>query len=89
VTVASGLQTQFARIVLRDNGALRYLLTDHLGSTSVVADAAGNKLSEMRYKPWGEVRYTSGSSPTDYTYTGQRSEMGSIGLMFYQARFYD
>jgi hypothetical protein len=54
VTVAGGLQTQFARIVLRDNGALRYLLTDHdlatqdSGSTSVVADAAGNKLSEMR-----------------------------------------
>jgi hypothetical protein len=50
------------RIAMRDNGTLRYLLTDHdlatqdSGSTSVVADAAGNKLSEMRYKPWGEWR---------------------------------
>jgi RHS repeat-associated protein len=45
--------------------------------------------AEMRYKPWGEVRYTSGTMPTDYTYTGQRSEMDSLGLMFYNARWYD
>jgi RHS repeat-associated protein len=77
------------RIAMRDNGTLRYLLTDHLGSTSVVADANGTKLSEMRYKPWGEVRFTSGTMPTDRTYTGQRSEMDTLGLMFYQARFYD
>jgi RHS repeat-associated protein len=43
----------------------------------------------MRYKPWGGVRYTSGTTPTDYTYTGQRSEMDGFGLMYYNARWYD
>jgi RHS repeat-associated protein len=33
--------------------------------------------------------YAHGTLPTDFTYTGQRSEMDSIGLMFYTARWYD
>ena len=65
-----------------------FILTDHLGSTSIVADAAGNKVAETRYKPWGEVRYTSGTLPTDYTYTGQRSD-SYINLLDYGARWYD
>ena len=79
------------RIVMRKDGVLTYLLTDQLGSTSLAADASGAKISEMRYKPWGEVRYESpsGSLPTDYTYTGQRSYTDSFGLMYYGARWYD
>ena len=38
--------------------ALEYFLGDHLGSTSITTDTAGEKASEMRYEPWGEVRYT-------------------------------
>jgi RHS repeat-associated protein len=65
-----------------------YLLTDHLGSTSITVDANGSKQAEIRYKPWGETRYTEGNTPTDYLYTGQREEY-EIGLYFYQSRFYD
>ena len=54
-----------------------------------MTDTNGNIVTEMMYKAWGEVRYSSGSSPTDFTYTGQRSEMDNIGLMFYNARWYD
>ena len=40
------------------------------------------------YKPWGELRGSGNSLPTDRTYTGQRwSE--SIGLSFYNARWLD
>jgi RHS repeat-associated protein len=78
-----------ARIAMRQNGELFYLLTDHLGSTSLVTDENGQNPKYQYYKPWGEVRYTSGTMPTDYTYTGQRSEMDSIGLMYYNARWYD
>jgi hypothetical protein len=49
---------------------LEYLLSDHLGSTSITVDSTGAKTSELRYKPWGEVRYASSTSlglPTDYT----------------------
>jgi len=77
------------RIAMRKNGALYFLLADHLGSTSVTTDAQGNPVAEMRYEPWGQVRYQSGSLPTRYTYTGQYSYMDDFGLMYYHARWYD
>ncbi len=77
------------RIAMRTNGTLNFLLGDHLGSTSLVTDATGVVISEMKYKAWGEVRYASGTSPTDYTYTGQFSYAADFGLMFYNARWYD
>ncbi|MDW8332491.1 MAG: RHS repeat-associated core domain-containing protein, partial [Cyclobacteriaceae bacterium] len=43
--------------------------------------------SEMRYTAWGEVRYTWGTTPTDYTYTGQYSNVREFGLMYYNARW--
>ncbi len=54
---------------------LKWLLSDHLGSTSLTAyGAAGTKLTELRYKPWGELRYAWGTTPTERRYTGQRAE---------------
>jgi RHS repeat-associated protein len=77
------------RVAMRSNDTLFYLLTDHLGSTSLTTDPNGALVSEMRYNPWGETRYTTGATPTDYTYTGQYSNMSDFGLMFYNARWYD
>jgi RHS repeat-associated protein len=65
-----------------------YLLTDHLGSTTVSYRSDGLETRTQLYKPWGETRYTNGNMPTDYLYTGQRVEL-EIGLYFYQSRFYD
>lgn len=69
-----------------------YIMRDHLGSTTVVADEEGDYYSELRYKPWGEVRFDSASggneTPTDFSFTGQRSN-SEVGLLFYNARFYD
>jgi RHS repeat-associated protein len=76
------------RIAFRTNGTLSYVTGDHLGSTSLTTDANGNLISELRYKPWGETRYVNGSTQTDYKYTGQREE-ASLGLYFYNARWYD
>ncbi|MGC8960758.1 MAG: N-acetylmuramoyl-L-alanine amidase, partial [Chloroflexia bacterium] len=76
------------RVAMRENGTLYWLLVDHLGSTAVVADASGAKVGEVRYKAWGEDRYTYGTTPTTYRYTGQRWEAG-FGLYFYNARWYD
>jgi len=50
-------------------------------------NAAGALVSTMKYTAFGETRGT-GSSTTDYRYTGQREEE-EIGLYFYKARFYD
>ena len=67
------------------SGALR-VISDQVSSTALVVDADGDMVPETRYYPFGEVRYTSGNSPTDKTYTGQRSE--DFGLMDYNARYY-
>jgi RHS repeat-associated protein len=67
---------------------LRFLLGDHLGSTAITATTSGSKLAELRYYPWGGVRYSYGPTPTDYRFTGQQ-EIATIGLYFYNSRFYD
>jgi YD repeat-containing protein len=72
------------------NNGVFYLLGDHLGSTSVTANGTtGALVSEMRYKPWGETRYNSGSVPTSKHFTGQVDEGSALGgLYFYNARMY-
>jgi RHS repeat-associated protein len=77
-----------SRIAMRTGSTLTYLLTDHLGSTSLVTNASGALVSELRYKAWGEKRYSSGTTATNYRYTGQREE-SSFGLYFYNARWVD
>jgi hypothetical protein len=42
---------------MRVGGTVSYLLSDHLGSTSLTTNVNGEVVSELRYKPWGEVRY--------------------------------
>jgi YD repeat-containing protein len=77
-----------ARIAMRkytipQSMSVEYLLGDHLGSTNLTTDANGTKVSELRYKPWGEIRYTWTSAPAttpayqlpSYTFTGQYSHM--------------
>ena len=49
-------------------------------------DATGNAISILKYTAYGELR--TGTSTTDYQYTGQRSEV-EVGLYFYVSRFYD
>ena len=72
-------------------GTINYLLGDHLGSTSLTLDSAGNRLNtntELRYYPYGVPRYTAGTTPTTFNFTGQRKDSGT-GLLFYNARWYD
>jgi RHS repeat-associated protein len=70
------------------SSTLNFLLGDHLGSTSITTSSSGSFQAEQRYYPWGTTRYTSGSIPTTFQFTGQRKE-GLIGLYFYGARWYD
>jgi RHS repeat-associated protein len=63
-----------------------WLLGDHLGSTSVIANGDGTLSSRLMYKPWGETR--TGSSSTTFKFTGQRQE-SSINLYWYNSRWYD
>jgi len=51
-------------------------------------DSSGVKVAELRYRAYGETRYSSGTTPTSRRFTGQLEE-GTIGLYDYGARFYD
>ena len=66
-----------------------YLLTDHLGSTSVTTDENGAIHAGLRYTAFGETRYpkTAETTPTMRRYTGQLQV--EEGLYYYGARFYD
>ena len=51
-------------------------------------------ISQSRYLPFGELLWSNGDSPTDYSYTGSPQtgagrSLSDIGLMDYNARFYD
>ena len=77
------------RVAMRGtDGVLKFLLEDHLGSQAITASSSGVMSGEIRYYPWGTDRYTSGSTPTTFRFTGQRNESG-IGLYYYGARWYD
>ncbi|NSW52153.1 MAG: RHS repeat-associated core domain-containing protein [Anaerolineae bacterium] len=77
---------------------------DHLNSTSVITDndeallcnafvefelcSNSDLTCDSRSFAFGEVRNTTGTNPTDYTYTGQRYEE-EVGLSYYVARWFD
>jgi RHS repeat-associated protein len=73
------------------DGVLQYVATDHLGTTSLVLDDLGSVVAESRHYPYGEERWRwpqEGTFPTEYRFTGQRSESG-LGLIHMGARQYD
>ena len=65
-----------ARVAMRDGGTLYWLLTDHLGSTSLTLDSSGARVTELRYYPYGDTRYNGGNQKTNYRFTGQRWDQG-------------
>ncbi len=46
------------------------------------------QISKLLYRPWGETRLSTGTTPTTWRFTGQRED-ATIGLYFYNARYYD
>jgi len=76
------------RIALKEGSAVYYLHADHLGSASLATNNSQGVVAEQRYYPYGEVRWTSGTVPTDFTFTGQRSD-STTGLMEMGVRWYN
>jgi RHS repeat-associated protein len=74
-----------ARIDLPTN-TVHYYLSDHLGSTSIVASMAGAVEEESDYYPFGtEVVITSG--PNKYKFTSKEHD-SETGLDYFSARYY-
>ena len=80
------------RIVsLRGSGAAEvtsYYHSDHLGSSNVTTNKAGNLVSNSEYLPYGEFSTNDGTRPTNYCFTGKELD-DETGLYFYGARYYD
>jgi RHS repeat-associated protein len=84
----AGAKTIAMRTIEGSTNTLNWLLTDHLGSTSVSANEDGSWNSTIKYTAFGETRDSSGVTPTKYRYTGQLLE-AEVGLYYYVARWYD
>lgn len=69
------------RIAMRENSTLTWLISDHLGSTSVTADANRNLLSSLCYTAFGELRAASGTTSKENRYTGHYVE-AELSLLF-------
>jgi RHS repeat-associated protein len=66
-----------------------YVVGDHLGTTNVVLDGNGDKLTETRHYPYGVERWPNdGTMPTDYRFTGARLEQ-PLGIYQMGARWFD
>ncbi len=78
----------YGSIALSVNGALSFLVSDHLGSAEEALDSGGHVTASRLYTPYGGSRYTSGTFPTEYGFTGYRAD-SATGLDYANARYYD
>ncbi|MBX3002090.1 MAG: RHS repeat-associated core domain-containing protein [Caldilineaceae bacterium] len=74
-------------IATRRGTTLSYLHTDHLSSNSVSTNITGTQTASRTYHAYGTTRSSSGTLPTDRTFTGQKQD--GTGLMYFNARYYD
>jgi RHS repeat-associated protein len=71
----------------KDGATETYPLTDHLGSTVALTDAAGAIVTSYTYEPYGATTQTGTASSNPHQYTGREND--GTGLYFYRARYYD
>ena len=64
-----------------------YTHSDHLGSSNIMTDETGSKVSQTEYQPYGQVSEQIGADVTPYKFTGK--ELDTTGLYYYGARYYD
>jgi RHS repeat-associated protein len=67
--------------------AVSYYFSDHLKTTDIVTDAAGNIKNESDFYPWGgELQFTNNDS-NHYKFTGKERD-AETGLDYFGARYY-
>ncbi|MFA0924947.1 RHS repeat domain-containing protein, partial [Xanthomonas fragariae] len=78
-----GIDQRYAR---NDTGGRTYFLSDQLGSTRLLTNAAGGVVQRYEYDPYGTTTQSSTAYTNPYQYTGR--EKDSSGLYYYRARYY-
>lgn len=79
------LQVQLSRTAWAALG--EYIHPDHLGSTRVLRDGAGNETRRLTYKPFGDTESDTGTGEIRYEYTGGALD-AETGLYYLGARYY-
>lgn len=71
------------------NGTFSFLASDGLASANVaLTSGTAGLTAAVMYGPYGSSRYSSGTMPMDYGFTGQHQDATS-GLSYFNARYYD
>jgi RHS repeat-associated protein len=84
--VGAGLDEVFAQLSgTGQSAAILTYLTDALGSTIRLVDAAGAKVVEYTYDPYGNTTADAAAS-NPFQYTGREND--GTGLNYYRARYY-
>jgi RHS repeat-associated protein len=76
------------RVAVIKDGKTHYFHNDHLGSSSIITNAAGAKVQETDYLPFGGQRGSNTITVSNYGFTDQERDPES-GLYNYNARLYD
>ena len=79
-----GVDAVFART---DSTGTKSFLTDALGSSLALSDAAGTLQTQYSYEPYGKTTASGAASDNAVQYTGRENDQ--TGLYFYRARYYD
>jgi len=84
---------------MKQGSTLSYLHHDHLGSLVAATDPSGAEVGGAawaRYSPFGQLRLSGGTLPSDRLFTGQTRDnvlgagvAGNDAYYFFQARYYD
>jgi RHS repeat-associated protein len=72
-------------VAFNNNSGLHYILQDHLGSTTQIADSDGAVSGTAGYLPYGSPNFD--DTVIAQKFTGQR--LDGSGLYYYNARYYD
>ncbi|MBF0618719.1 MAG: VCBS repeat-containing protein [Candidatus Omnitrophica bacterium] len=93
----NGIQTNSiflgsSRVATYDGTKVRWLIGDHLGSTSIVLDETSTMTEKIEYTPWGEVKsydkYGTGPEVAQFYFTGKKLD-DETGLFYFGARYYN
>ena len=82
--LTGGVDAFFSRTTTA--GGTQSFITDALGSTLGLADAAGNVTTQYSYEAYGATTASGTPSDNSYQYTGREND--GTGLYFYRARYY-
>jgi RHS repeat-associated protein len=83
LVIGLGIDKTFART---DGDGTKSLLTDGLGSTLALANAAGTVQTAYTYEPFGATSVSGTTSTNAQQFTGREND--GTGLYYYRARFY-